>query len=290
MSLVAAVDHHAVVCRRLTWSFIAQTGEASMLCRVLVVCEGVVIKRCCMVREHRENRVCVTILLPAERVDEVLHNVMQHINNVAVGRIDAMRAKDEEELARPGLSAISKHKITENPRIEPAYSSNFSPVKNTGSNEESASMNPLAELLSPEDILLDLDVLDKEDLIGQMAGFFERRHGMEPAITQRCLAAREALGSTGIGHGFAIPHARVPGLDRHLGVLIRIGLPIPFEAPDDKPASIFLGLLLPENSNEIHLALLATAAKLFSMPDFRIRLNDCADVIAVHNLLRDRNS
>ena len=146
-------------------------------------------------------------------------------------------------------------------------------------------MNALAKLLSAEDILLDVDVFNKSQLFEKTAKLFERRHGINDALALKNLLAREEIGSTGLGHGVAIPHARIRGLEQEVGMLVRTQRAIPFNAPDDKPVSLLLFLLVPDHANEEHLALLADAVKLFSDQNFREQFKRCADVNGVLSLL-----
>ena len=69
------------------------------------------------------------------------------------------------------------------------------------------------------------------------------------------LTAREQLGSTGLGHGVAIPHARMYQCDTATGVFVRTKAPVPFDAPDGKPVSIFLALVVPKQATQRHLQL-----------------------------------
>ncbi len=93
-----------------------------------------------------------------------------------------------------------------------------------------------------------------------------------------CLLARERLGSTGLGAGVAIPHARVKGLSEPIGVLATLIDPCDFDSIDDHPVDIIFALLIPEVCNDTHLQLLAGLAAGFSDPDFtaKIRQASCA--------------
>ena len=99
------------------------------------------------------------------------------------------------------------------------------------------------------------------------------------------MQAREQLGSTGVGHGVAIPHARMSQCGAAAGVFVRTKDPIPFDAPDSKPVSVFLGLIVPNMANERHLQLLATAASMLSDRAFREKLRSCTDPAALRELL-----
>jgi PTS system nitrogen regulatory IIA component len=142
-------------------------------------------------------------------------------------------------------------------------------------------------LLSDEDILLDLDVAGKAHLFEVVARHFERRHGITRTLAASSLLARESLGSTGLGQGVAIPHARIAGLAQAMGVLARTKFAIPFDAPDGKPVSLFLLLLVPEHADKTHLELLAVAAGVFSDRAVREQLKSDSDAGSVRRLLSE---
>ena len=146
-------------------------------------------------------------------------------------------------------------------------------------------MNPVGELLRIEDIDLDVDVPDKPALLERIAGLLARRHGLAAREVLEGLTAREQLGSTGLGHGVAIPHARMPQCDVAAGVLVRTRNPIPFDAPDHKPVSILLALVVPKQATERHLRLLATAASMFNDRALREKLRRCPDPATARELL-----
>lgn len=146
-------------------------------------------------------------------------------------------------------------------------------------------MNPVGELLRVEDIHLDLDVPDKGRLLGRIAELLSRRHGLSEAQILESLTAREQLGSTGLGHGVAIPHARMPQCYAAAGAFVRTRVAIPFDAPDRKPVSLFLGLVVPKQAAERHLQLLAAAAGMFSERTFRDELRASTEPGTVRDLL-----
>ncbi|MBT8420491.1 MAG: PTS sugar transporter subunit IIA [Gammaproteobacteria bacterium] len=84
-----------------------------------------------------------------------------------------------------------------------------------------------------------------------------------------CLFARERLGSTGLGAGVAIPHGRFPNLNRTICAFLRLKEPVRFDAQDDQPVDLLLGLLVPENCTDEHLQILSTLTKKFSDASFR---------------------
>lgn len=146
-------------------------------------------------------------------------------------------------------------------------------------------MNFLGELLGPNDVRLDVDASTKEQALQTIASMLAAKHGLSQAAILDGMRAREQLGSTGVGHGVAIPHARMRQCVAPAGVFVRTKDPIPFEAPDGKPVSVFLGLIVPDMANERHLQLLATAAGMLSDRSFRDKLRNSVDANAVRDLL-----
>ena len=135
-------------------------------------------------------------------------------------------------------------------------------------------MNALGDTLTAADVALDVDVADRDGLLGFAAALIARRHGLQAHEIARQLAAREELGSTALGHGVALPHARISGLPRSIAALVRTRQPIAFAAADGKPVGSFLVLLVPEQAADQHLKLIAEAAGLFSDPAFRANLRN----------------
>lgn len=146
-------------------------------------------------------------------------------------------------------------------------------------------MNFLGELLTPGDVRLDVDVATKEQVLRQIASLLAARQGLAEGPILEGMTAREQLGSTGVGHGVAIPHARMTQCGAAAAVFVRTKVGIPFDAPDGRPVSVFLGLIVPNMANERHLQLLATAAGMLSDRAFRDKLRACTDPAAVRELL-----
>jgi len=98
-------------------------------------------------------------------------------------------------------------------------------------------MNQIAELLPLANIALDLDVASKSRLFEAAGALFAASSGLDATTVSASLAAREKLGSTGLGQGIAIPHGRIKGLKEARGAFLRLKQPVPFDAPDGKPVS-----------------------------------------------------
>jgi|SRR5579864_2622891 nitrogen PTS system EIIA component len=146
-------------------------------------------------------------------------------------------------------------------------------------------MNFLGELLGPDDIRLDVEASTQEQVLQTIASMLAAQHGLSQAVILESMKAREQLGSTAVGHGVAIPHARMRQCAAAAAVFVRTKDPIPFDAPDAKPVSVFLGLIVPDMANERHLKLLATAAGMLSEKPFREKLRTLTDPKALRELL-----
>ena len=148
-------------------------------------------------------------------------------------------------------------------------------------------MNLIATLCPLEDILLGRDIANKNRLFDEIAHHVQQRYGLSERDTFENLSAREALGSTAVGYGVAIPHARMAGLDQLVAVFIRPVSPIPFDAPDRKPVSAVFALLVPEQAQQEHLYALADCARLFSERSFREQLGACTNAAEVSRIFSD---
>ena len=148
-------------------------------------------------------------------------------------------------------------------------------------------MNPIAALLPAANIIVDLDVATKAQVFAAIGDVFERSAGLAHASVAASLAAREKLGSTGLGQGIAIPHGRIHGLREALGAFARLRKPVPFDAPDGKPVDQLFVLLVPEHATDQHLQLLSELAQMFSERTFRERLARAPDAGAVAEVFRD---
>lgn len=148
-------------------------------------------------------------------------------------------------------------------------------------------MNRVAAVLSAERIRIGFSAVNKSQVLdeaGRLLASFER---LEPGHITASLAARERLGSTGLGSGVAIPHARLQGLQQAVAAFIRLSFAVDFDAPDGKPVSDVLVLLVPEQATEEHLQMLAQAAEMFNDRRFRDHLHKQTDAAGVYQAFAD---
>ena len=131
-------------------------------------------------------------------------------------------------------------------------------------------MVTLDQILAPECVRCDVPAASRKRTLQLLGEIFAEA---DPALTAQgvfdLLVARERLGSTGLGEGCALPHARVPGLGHTLAAFLRLGKGVDFDAPDHVPVDLVFGLLVPQESTDEHLETLATIARVFA--DDRVR-------------------
>lgn len=121
---------------------------------------------------------------------------------------------------------------------------------------------PFLDLLPAERVRTGLVVRDKVDLIEQLASLLAGNDdvaGMRDAFT-----ARERLGSTGLGHGVAIPHGRSDAVHEARAAFVHLAEPVDFGASDGQPVDLVAALIVPAHFTDQHLRLLAELAELFS--------------------------
>jgi nitrogen PTS system EIIA component len=148
-------------------------------------------------------------------------------------------------------------------------------------------MNRLAAILPASNVLVDVDASSKKRVFEHAGLLFENNHSISRAAVTDNLFARERLGSTGLGHGVAIPHGRIKGLKNPLAAVLRVQQPIGFDAPDDEPVTLLIFLLVPEAATQRHLEILSEIAEMLSDRELRERLKTEPEAATVHRLIAD---
>jgi PTS system nitrogen regulatory IIA component len=146
-------------------------------------------------------------------------------------------------------------------------------------------MNRLASILSPAQVLVQVDVSSKKRAFEEAGLLFENLQGLSRALVTDSLFSRERLGSTGLGHGVAIPHGRIKGLKSPLAAVFQLANPIAFEAPDEQPVALMIFLLVPEAATQKHLEILSEIAEMLSDAELRVKLASCANASELHLLI-----
>jgi nitrogen PTS system EIIA component len=146
-------------------------------------------------------------------------------------------------------------------------------------------MNRLSAILPVEQVLVAVDATSKKRAFEEAGLLFESLHGFNRALVTDSLFARERLGSTGLGHGVAIPHGRIKGLKQPLAAVFQLAQPIGFDAPDEQPVNLMIFLLVPEAATQKHLEILSEIAELLSDSALRDQLRSSSDAAALHRLI-----
>ena len=146
-------------------------------------------------------------------------------------------------------------------------------------------MNRLSSILPAAQVLVGVDATSKKRAFEEAGLLFESLHGLSRALITDSLFARERLGSTGLGHGVAIPHGRIKGLKSPMAAVFQLEHPIGFDAPDELPVGLLIFLLVPEAATQKHLEILSEIAELLSDAVLRETIKACPDAIALHGLI-----
>ena len=142
----------------------------------------------------------------------------------------------------------------------------------------------LGELLDPGAITLKLRASSKRQALSLVAEIAARALDAPAAEITSKLMARERLGSTGVGHGVAVPHARLKGLERMHGVFVRLDTPVDFGAVDEQPVDLIFALLAPADHPAEHLRALAKVSRALRQSDLREQLRQARSVDAIRAL------
>ncbi len=132
---------------------------------------------------------------------------------------------------------------------------------------------PLTDIVAPNAVIPALKVNSKKQAIQELAARAAMSGQNERAIFEMLLQ-REKLGSTGVGHGIAIPHGKLPKLDKLFGLFARLERPIDFESLDGQPVDLVFLLLAPEGAGADHLKALARVARLLRDPEIAHKLRE----------------
>jgi PTS system nitrogen regulatory IIA component len=135
----------------------------------------------------------------------------------------------------------------------------------------------ISDFLSPANVMLDIRANGKTTLLRQLSAQAAAEVGLDPEDVTTQIVKREELGSTGVGDGVALPHARLKGLKVPFGLLARLRRAIDFEAVDDHPVDIVFLLLLPESADGEQSSALAGVARALRNAETRRRIREATD-------------
>lgn len=143
----------------------------------------------------------------------------------------------------------------------------------------------IGELLDRSAISLRVSAANKKKVLAVIAEIAARNFHLDAGDVLEALSEREAAGSTGVGYGVAVPHARLDGLQRMRGVFVRLEQPVEFESVDDQPVDLLFALFAPKNAGAEHLRALARVSRVMRQAELREQLRKARTADAVHALL-----
>ncbi|MES0872591.1 PTS sugar transporter subunit IIA [Sinimarinibacterium thermocellulolyticum] len=144
----------------------------------------------------------------------------------------------------------------------------------------------IADILSQDRVSQGQTFTSKKKALEELSNLLARGvPGVQAADILASLSAREKLGSTGLGHGVAIPHGRMAGVHESVGAFMRLKHPLDYDAHDGQPVDLVFGLLVPQSATEAHLKHLAAIAEMFSDSTFCQKAREAADEGALFRLL-----
>ena len=145
----------------------------------------------------------------------------------------------------------------------------------------------LSDILTPEAVKSVSNSVSKKRLLQEMAEKASGVYGIDSEVAFTALQEREALGPTGVGDGVAIPHARLEGLDRVIGVFRRLEKPVDYDAVDRQPVDLVFALFAPVNSGVEHLKALALISRLLRDAANRAKLRANDDASTLYAILTE---
>ena len=145
-------------------------------------------------------------------------------------------------------------------------------------------------LLKPEAVKVVTSVTSKKRLLQELGDIVDSAYGVGSPLAVEALLAREALGPTGVGHGVALPHARLDGIDAVKGAFVLLDKPIDFDAVDRQPVDIAFALFAPEEAGVEHLKALALVSRTLRDQGICAKLRANPDPATLYTILGQAQS
>ncbi|MFT4150616.1 MAG: PTS sugar transporter subunit IIA [Paracoccaceae bacterium] len=145
----------------------------------------------------------------------------------------------------------------------------------------------LSKLLIPAAVRVVGQMTSKKRLFQELGEIAASAYGLSAAIAIDGLQERESLGPTGVGHGIALPHARLEEIDRIVGVFIRLEKPLDYDSVDRQPVDLVFGLFAPKDSGVDHLKALALVSRTMRDQGVVSKLRANTDPAKLHAILTE---
>jgi PTS system nitrogen regulatory IIA component len=147
----------------------------------------------------------------------------------------------------------------------------------------------IADILTPQSIVPKLSATSKKQVLQELAKRAATVTGLKDRFIFDALLQRERLGTTGVGHGIAIPHGKLEGIDKLFGLFARLEKPVDFDAIDEQPVDLLFLLLAPEIAGADHLKALARVSRLLRNRTICDKIRGSNDGDALYALITERN-
>ena len=148
----------------------------------------------------------------------------------------------------------------------------------------------LAHILKSDAVKTISSCTSKKRLFHDLGELAESSYGLNPTEVIEALIEREGLGPTGVGHGIALPHARMDGVDKVQGIFLRLEKPLNFESVDRQPVDLVFCLIAPATSGVDHLKALALVSRTLRDPSICAKLRANSDPATLHTILTEAQS
>lgn len=148
----------------------------------------------------------------------------------------------------------------------------------------------ISDILKPEAVRVFGAASSKKRLFQEIADVAQLAYGLSSQTTVEALLDRESLGPTGVGHGVALPHARLDGLDKVVGAFVKLDTPLEFGAVDRQPIDIAFALFAPEDAGVEHLKALALVSRTLREQRFCTKLRANPDPATLYTILTENQS
>ena len=148
----------------------------------------------------------------------------------------------------------------------------------------------ISDILKPEAVRVFGAASSKKRLFQEIADVAQLAYGLSSQTTVEALLDRESLGPTGVGHGVALPHARLDGLDKVVGAFVKLDTPLEFGAVDRQPIDIAFARFAPEDAGVEHLKALALVSRTLREQSFCTKLRANPDPATLYTILTENQS
>jgi|TARA_B110000037_G_C16853709_1_gene396972 PTS system nitrogen regulatory IIA component len=148
----------------------------------------------------------------------------------------------------------------------------------------------IADILTPQSIVPKLSATSKKQVLQELAKRAATVTGLKDRFIFDALLQRERLGTTGVGHGIAIPHGKLEGIDKLFGLFARLEKPVDFDAIDEQPVDLLFLLLAPEIAGADHLKALARVSRLLRNRTICDKIRGSNDGDALYALITESNT